>query len=460
VEYYATVFIIEESPLSPKVIWTGSDDGKVYLTRDGGVKWDDVTPKDMVKFTRVSSVDASRFGECIAYVAGNRFQLDDNRPYLWKTTNCGATWTRIDNGIDASEFTRVVREDPNKRGLLVAGTERGVWYSTNDGANWQSLRLNLPIVPVHDLAFASGDIVVATHGRGFYVMDDIVPLRALAGNAVPGLHLFPQATAVRLNEPGFTGTPMPKDEPLAPNPPMGAMIDYALPPGIAGPVEIAIYGKAGALVNRFNSTDPVKPIDLSKLAVAPEWVVSPKPPSAEPGHHRFVWDLHYAKPAGLKDERTPEGVWAPPGRYVVELRAAGQALRQPLTVVADPRVTVSEPDFDAEFRLAKQIEQARVRVRSMLAQASELKARLKANPQEAPLTAQLDALVGEDAPIGGKMPPTTLTSISEWLDSLAQAVDGADGAPTPDNLQGFAQVSGALQQIEPRWRAFQSSVPS
>jgi Fe-S oxidoreductase len=134
VEYYATVFIIEESPLSPKVIWTGSDDGKVFLTRDGGLKWEDVTPKDMAKFTRVSSVDASRFGECIAYVAGNRFQLDDNRPYLWKTTNCGATWTRIDNGIDASEFTRVVREDPNKRGLLVAGTERGVWYSTNDGA--------------------------------------------------------------------------------------------------------------------------------------------------------------------------------------------------------------------------------------------------------------------------------------------------------------------------------------
>ena len=211
-------------------------------------------------------------------------------------------------------------------------------------------------------------------------------------------------------------------------------------------------------MNQFSSADPVKPIDLSTLAVAPKWVVSPKPPSAAPGHHRFVWNLHYAKPAGLKAEATPEGVWAPPGRYVVELRAAGQALRQPLTVIADPRVTVTQADFDAEFRLAKQIEQARVRVRSMLAQASKLKARLKVNPQQALLTTQLDALIGEDAPIGGKTPPTTLTSISEWLDSLAQAVDGADGAPTADNLQGFAQVSAALQQIEPRWRAFQASV--
>ena len=144
VEYYATVFTIEESPITPKTIWTGSDDGKVYVTRDGGMKWNDVTPKDMAKFTRVSSIDASKFGECIAYVAANRYQLDDDSPYLWKTTDCGASWTRIDNGIPATEFTRVVREDPGKRGLLVAGTERGVWFSSDDGAHWQSLRLNLP----------------------------------------------------------------------------------------------------------------------------------------------------------------------------------------------------------------------------------------------------------------------------------------------------------------------------
>jgi hypothetical protein len=189
-------------------------------------------------------------------------------------------------------------------------------------------------------------------------------------------------------------------------------------------------------------------------------VVSQKPPSAAPGHHRFVWDLHYAKPTGLKDENTFAGVWAPPGRYMVELTVGGQKVRQPLTVIADPRLTIRQADFEAEFRLARQIEQARVRVRTMLEHAVDLKARaarLKGQPNADALTAQLDALAGEEAPIGGATAPTTLTSISEWLDSLAQAVDGADAAPTPDNLRGFAIVSRALDAIEPRWAAFEAS---
>jgi hypothetical protein len=252
---------------------------------------------------------------------------------------------------------------------------------------------------------------------------------------------------------------MPKDEPLAPNPPSGAMIDYALPTAATGPVQIAIYDEQGGLVNRFSSTDPVKSIDLSKLEIAPEWVVSPKPPLGAAGHHRFVWDLHYAKPAGLKEEDTPTGVWAPPGRYTVELSVNGQKLRQPLTVIADPRVHVSQADFDAQFRLAKQIEQERVRVRRMSEEAVELKSRLAKlkGPDADALTARLNQLKGEGAPIGGANAPTTLTAISDWLDKLAQAVDGADGPPTPDNLRGFAVVTEALSTIEPRWREFAST---
>jgi hypothetical protein len=292
------------------------------------------------------------------------------------------------------------------------------------------------------------------------VLDDIVPLRALAGNAASAIHLYPLAAAVRLNEPAFTGTPMPKDEPLAPNPPLGAMIDYALPATVAGPVDITIYDAAGVVVNRFSSTDPVKPIDLAKLEVAPEWVVSPKPPLATPGHHRFVWDLHYAKPAGLEEEDRPVGVWAPPGRYTVELGVNGQKLRQPLSLIADPRVKVSQADFDAQFRLARQIEQERVRVRRMVEQAAELKAglaRLKGQPDADALSVQIDQLKGEGAPVGGANAPTTLTAISDWLDKLAQAVDGSDGAPTPDNLRGFAVVSAALNAIEPRWKSFEAA---
>ena len=206
VEYYATVFAIEESPITPKTIWTGSDDGKVFVTRDGGVKWTDVTPKDMVKFTRVSSIDASKFGECIAYVAANRFQLDDEKPYLWKTSDCGASWTRIDNGIPNGEFTRVLREDPGKRGLLVAGTERGVYYSADDGAHWQSLRLGLPFVPIHDLTFKQGDLIIATHGRSFYIMDDISTLEQMTDAiAEKPAHLFKPRDQYRLATGGGGG---------------------------------------------------------------------------------------------------------------------------------------------------------------------------------------------------------------------------------------------------------------
>jgi hypothetical protein len=241
------------------------------------------------------------------------------------------------------------------------------------------------------------------------------------------------------------------------------MIDYALPANATGPVQIAIYDQSGALVSRFRSTDPVKPIDLSKLAVAPEWTVSPWPPLATPGHHRFVWDLHYAKPSGLADENRPTGVWAPPGRYTVELTAAGQVLRQPLTLLPDPRVHVTQADFVSEFQLARKIEQQRVRVRSMLERARALKAgltKLKGRADADALSSELDQLLGDAAPIGGTSAPTTLTSISEWLDNLAQAVDGADGAPTPDNVRGAALVSAALDSIEPRWRTFESAARS
>jgi hypothetical protein len=189
-------------------------------------------------------------------------------------------------------------------------------------------------------------------------------------------------------------------------------------------------------------------------------VVTPQPPAATPGHHRFVWDLHYAKPTGLTDKDTPAGVWAPPGLYTVELSANGQTLRQQLLVVRDPRITIADTAFVEEFRVAKQIEQERVRVRSMIEQADTLKtalAKLKGQPAADALSAQLDQLLGESKPIGGTTAPTTLTSISEWLDALAQAVDGADGAPTPDNLRGFAVVSAALDSLEPRWKAFEAA---
>ncbi|HVI05574.1 MAG TPA: hypothetical protein VM711_05720, partial [Sphingomicrobium sp.] len=258
----------------------------------------------------------------------------------------------------------------------------------------------------------------------------------------------------------FTGTPMPKDEPLAHNPPNGAVIDYNLPASVSGPVGITITDSSGALVNRFASTDPVKPIDLSKIGVAPEWVVSAKPPLGTPGHHRFVWDLHYARQKELGEDSQNPGVWAPPGNYVVELSVGEQKLRQPIVVVHDPRVSVSDADLVQEFRVAREIEQARVRAKRLLEQASTLKTKLqklKGLAAADPLSTELDRQIGEDSPIGGTTAPTTLTSISEWLCNLAKAADGADAAPSPDVLKGLSTVSAALDRAETRWNSLSAA---
>ena len=453
------IYDIGTSPVRDGLIWIGTDDGLIWRTGDAGANWTNVTPPELRPWSKVGIVEPSHFDPNVAYAAIDRHRLEDQHPYILRTRDGGRTWVEITNGLPKEggpNSVNVVREDPVRPGLLFAGTERSLYVSFDDGDNWQPLDSGLPATSVRDITIHGDDLVIATHGRGFYVLDDIVPLRALAGNAEPVIHLYPQAPAYRVNEPSFTGTPMPKDEPLAANPPFGAMIDYALPANFSGPVRIAIYDQSGALVNRFSSTDQPKPLDLAKLPVAPEWALPSKPPAATPGHHRFIWDLHYAKPAGLDEERS-NGVWAPPGRYTVELTAQGQVLRQPLTVLADPRVKVSEADFEMQFRLAKQIERQRVRAHSMLEEGSKMKARLvKVAGEEgvAALSAQYEALIGPAPAMQGINAPNTLTGISSWLDKLGTAVDGSDGAPSPDTLRGVAKVSAALDAIEPRWRDF------
>jgi len=454
------IYDIGTSPLRDGLIWIGTDDGLIWRTDDDGGHWTNVTPAALQPWSKAGIIEPSHFDPDAAYAAIDRHRLDDQQPYILRTRDGGRSWQGIVDGLPASggpNSVNVVREDPVQRGLLFAGTERGAFVSFDDGDHWQPLERGLPATSVRDITIHGNDVVIATHGRGFYVLDDIVPLRALAANAAAGLRLYPVAAAIRVNEPGFTGTPMPKDEPLAANPPVGAMIDYALPASTSGPVEVAIYDSRGALVNRFSSNDPVKSIDLSTLAIAPEWVVSSKPPVATPGHHRFVWDLHYAKPDGLSDQRQLMGVWAPPGQYVVELTADGRKLRQPLTLLHDPRVAVTDVELEAQFRMAKAIEQARVRTRRMLDQAGALKSALAKRAGQAgveALSAELDREVGDGAPIGGTTAPTTLTSISEWLDNLSRATEGADAAPSPDVVQGFATISKALDAAEARWNAF------
>jgi photosystem II stability/assembly factor-like uncharacterized protein len=441
------VYDIGPSKIAEGLVWAGTDDGLVWKTTDGGAHWANVTPPALTPWSKVGTIEPSHFDPAEAWIAVDRHRLDDFRPYVLRTRDGGATWAPITDGLDDGDpldTVNVVREDPARRGLLYAGTERGMFVSFDHGDHWQPLQTGLPRTSVRDITVHGDDLVIATHGRGFYVMDDIAPLRALATDASEGTRLLPAASAVRIHEPRFTGTPMPKDEPLAANPPNGAFIDYVIG-AAARRVDIAVLDAAGAPVARFSSADPVTPPDLGKIESTPEWLPRAQPPSAAPGQHRFVWNLHYAPPASLGGAYSASGVWAPPGRYQVELTVDGQVFRGPLEVTPDPRVKASGEDFQAEFALARHIEAARAAARTALAAAGKRRATLT----EADLK-RLDAIVdfrppdSENRVTAKAHVVAGLTDVSERLDTLARAVDGADGAPSPDAVTGFAQAKQAL----------------
>jgi photosystem II stability/assembly factor-like uncharacterized protein len=402
------VYAIGPSPRDARDIWAGTDDGLVWRTRDGGGHWTEVTPKGLAPWSKIGVVEASHFDADTAYIAVDRHRLDDRAPYVMRTTDGGRSWTSIVTGLDST--VNVVREDPVRRGLLFAGTERGAFVSFDDGKAWSPLQAGLPTTSVRDIVVKGDDLVIATHGRGFYVMDDIAGLRELAADGSNATRLFAPAAAVRFRPSGFAGTPMPKDEPMSIDPAFGAAIDYSL--ATDGPVTIRIEDAAGAPVRTFSSADPDPAPDLAKIDSAPEWLPRSPPPASTAGAHRFVWDLRYALSPGVAPNPQLGAVWAPPGRYSVVLIAGGETLRQPLTVAPDPRVTAAPASYQAEFDLARRIEADRGRVA----------AALKANPDD-----------------------VELKTLAERLAKLQLAVDGADGGPSADAVAGYALASAAVK---------------
>jgi hypothetical protein len=411
VEYYGVVFILAESPLKASTLWAGTDDGRVWISRDvtsPKPTWKEVTPKDLEKNTRVSSIDASAFGECIAYVAAHRSQLDDDRPMLWKTTDCGASWKRIDNGIAANEFTRVVREDPERRGLLVAGTERGVWVSPNDGTTWQRMQLNLPFVPVHDLTFKEGDIILATHGRSFWVMDNVSSLQQMDDKVVASdAHLFKPRDAYRVNWGGGFGgggggrgaqqAQVPVN-PVAFNPPSGPWVQYWLK-NANQEVTVSFLDQNGNLIRSFTSRqDSAQAADsvaaearrrsredsLKAAGIAPDSITklmrqstdAPNPQDQEAGFrptppprvankkgvNTFVWDMRYPAPNAFRGmilwAAGVQGPMAPPGNYQVRLAVGGKTIAtEKFRLIPNPQVKgVTAADYAEQFRFLRKVE--------------------------------------------------------------------------------------------------------
>jgi photosystem II stability/assembly factor-like uncharacterized protein len=336
------IYTIAPSPLRAPTIWIGTDDGLIHLTKDDGKTWQNVTPPALTSWSKVVMIEASHFDVNEAYAAVERHQLSDYEPHIYRTLDSGKTWTEITRGLPAGVYVQTVKEDPSRRGLLFTGTERNVFVSFDDGDHWQSLQLNLPPASMRDIAVHRDDLIVGTHGRGFWMIDNITPLRQLSDEAVKAnAYLFQPALAYLLTPGNDNGTPMPRDEPIAENPPFGAMIDYYLKSNVSGPVTIEIVDPGGDVIRKYSSEDKPTPVNLETLNIPAYWVRTPETLSTAAGMHRWIWDLRATPPP-----RTAGGGGgfgrggAPlvlPGRYTVKLSVGGRSLTQPLVVRADPR---------------------------------------------------------------------------------------------------------------------------
>jgi len=458
------IYAIAPSRRADHDLWVGTDDGKVWRTRDEGAHWQDVTPAALGPWSKVGIIEASPHDAETAYLAVDRHRLDDRRPYVYRTHDGGRHWELIVDGIAATHFVNAVREDPVQRGLLYAATERGVYASADDGTHWQALQSGLPRTSVRDLVVKDNDLVIATHGRGFWILDDISALRQLAASPGAATRLFVPAAAVRLRPETFSGTPMPKDEPMAANPPFGAVIDYQLERAPQGPVILTVSDAHGAVVRRYSSADVPSPADAATAGAAPEWLPPPVALAATPGLHRFVWPLHYAAPAALAQGNAyADGVWAPPGEYAVELEVDGQRYRQPLRIVPDPRIALPEAAYAEQFAQARRIEALRATLAHKAADVTTLQKALSARRTgadaataklldafQARLTAVSGSVPASNPSNGWWLPPRTLDSVrflDGALEALQTAVDGADAAPSRDALAGLAAAEQRLPRV-------------
>ncbi|HXW51371.1 MAG TPA: hypothetical protein VEJ41_05220 [Candidatus Acidoferrales bacterium] len=456
------IYTIAPSPLRAPQIWTGTDDGKIWLTTDSGSHWRDVTPQGLGAWSKVTMLEASWFDTQEAYAAIDRHRLDDQMPYIYRTRDGGATWQLIASDIPDGSYVNAIRSDPQRRGLLYAGTETGPFVSFDDGDSWLPLQLNLPNASVRDLSVRGDSLAIATHGRGFWVLDDLASLRQLNPSVVnASAYLFAPATTVRVRPGDDQGERLPPDEPAAPNPPDGAILDYELQATPSGPLRIQIADAKGKIVRRWSSADRVTPVNPDSYAYMPIYIPHTILPPVAAGLNQFVWDLRYAPLPGLGSTsgNTVVGPWAPPGRYTVLMTVAGKTLRQPLDLVKDPRIAASDADLQAQFALATSIEAWRVKGLAAYDSARAAIASLKKAQQGTVCTPrEVAGAIEHLEAIAGSPPPTSpdnsegypeinlhsLHALLGGLESLEAEVESADVAPTQDARQAFDVITKLL----------------
>jgi photosystem II stability/assembly factor-like uncharacterized protein len=479
-KHRGVIYAVAPSFKEAGTIWAGTDDGLIHITRDGGKTWKDITPPQLKPWSKVSIIEASHFDAGTVYAAINSFRLDDLRAHIYRTRDYGKTWTEIIRGIPDGGASNVVREDPARKGLLFAGTEGSVYVSFNDGDDWQPLQLNLPHTSMRDLNIHGDDLIVATHGRSFWILDDFTPLRQLnAEVAKAEAHLFAPQKAVRFRWNRNPDTPLPPDFPAGKNPPDGAIIDYYLASAPKDPVTMEIFDSLNHLVRRFSSAD--KPIPMEKLAaenpIPMYWVRPEQILSAEPGMHRFVWNLHYAPPDSLEHEfpisaiyrdtpRYPLGAWVLPGAYTAKLSSGSWNFTKTFNVEMDSRIKTPRIALRKQFDMETGAVAGMNESFAALARVKSVRSQLKDPLAKAGKGTLSDSIAAMDKKCAelegaaqssffglppGTKPPENFSTLNQHFGGILAVADSADAAPTTQATAVYKKLQAALQDLSGRW---------
>jgi photosystem II stability/assembly factor-like uncharacterized protein len=467
---YGVIYTIAPSPLTIGETWTGSDTGLVKVTRDGGKTWTDVTPKGLSDWSKITHIEASHFAAGEAYAAVDRHRLDDLTPHLYRTRDFGKTWTKIVDGIGDRSFLNAIREDPARKGLLYAATETSVYVSLDDGDHWQSLQLNMPAVSVRDLVVHGDDLVIATHGRSFWILDDATVLRqASAKIAESEAFLFKPAAAVRMNSIAFLGTPFPPEIPQAENPPDGAIIDYFLRSPANGNVTLEILDAKNEVVRKFSLAEQAPTgAGRRRFNIADYWVASPQTLATRAGMSRFVWDLRYepASEGGGGGEGPPgRGVLVLPGLYTVRLTANGQTLTQPLHIKLDPRSTATPTELAKQFELGRKASNDLKKARGALRELAAVRRRTgeiltAKNPTLLSLASDVDVsaarIVGTSGGRNSGSQSSGLNAVQAGLNAALNVSQSADRTPPSQAYAVYDQASHELGTQLAAWETLKS----
>jgi photosystem II stability/assembly factor-like uncharacterized protein len=470
---HGVIYTIAPSSVEAGLIWVGTDTGLIHLTRDDGKTWTNVTPTGLPEWSKISLIDASPIDAGTAYAAVDRHRLSDLSPWIFRTQDFGKTWTRINTGIPNGAYVRAVRADYVRKGLLFAGTELGVFVSFNDGDSWQSLKLNMPTASVHDLVIKDNDLVIATHGRSFWILDDISPLRQITQEiAGEPFHLFHPADAIRIRPSTNKDTPLPPEVPAGQNPPPGAILYYYLKSQTQSEVKLEILDSRAKVVRSYSSNDkpwtPAGPPPFTN-----QWFQPAEQVSTQPGTHRFLWDLHYAPPdtpAGIKESpgysesysmstayglnvpHEPQGPMALPGSYQVRLTIDGKSYMQPLKLAQDPRVLVPSADLEKEFALQTKISEGIRRANEALDEIGRERHRTVlggGNADRQKALAEIEPVMDRGARPSGP----TLSGIRGALVQIAVQLDAVDASPTSQQtaaaVKALADLDSLLKKYEP-----------